>query len=81
MMMSIGKECVFFYRSEKCNCSVQHATALVVLSSYIKGPPPLMGTKKKSGGPQEKSSNPSYAQQQKFCNSIDLLSAKNGWKK
>jgi len=40
----------------------------------MEGPPPLMGTKKKSGGPQEKSSNPSYVQEQKLCNSIDFFS-------
>jgi hypothetical protein len=34
-----------------------------------------MGTKKKNGGSQEKSSNPSYVQEQKLCNSIDFLSA------
>jgi hypothetical protein len=33
-----------------------------------------MGTKKKSGGSWEKSNNPSYVQEQKLCNFVDLFS-------
>jgi hypothetical protein len=63
MMMSIGKEHVLLlHQFKKCNCLVQHTIALIVLSSCIRRPPPLMGMKKKSGGLQEKSSNPNYAQ-------------------
>jgi hypothetical protein len=32
-----------------------------------------MQMKKKSGGPQEKPNNPNYAQQQQFCNFVDLI--------
>jgi hypothetical protein len=39
----------------------------------MEGPQPLMGTKKKSGGPQEKSSNPSYVQEHDICTLTDVV--------